>query len=342
MILVTGGTGLVGSHLLAELVKGKDKIRAIHRKSSDLNAIKHVFKYYYNDFEQKFNQIEWIEADLIDVPSLEKAFKNIDFVYHCGAIVSFNKKDYQAMRKTNIEGTANIVNLAIAYNIKKIGYVSSIATIEKNSNPNKLITEENEWNKETNNYGYAITKYGAEMEIWRGTQEGLDVFIVNPGVILGSGFWQNGTGELFSKAFEQFPFYTEGITGFVSVTDVVKAMTQLMQSKIINERFILVSENWSFKQLFFAMADAFNKKRPSIKVGKALSNIAWRVEAIKSFITKKPPMITKHSASASLSKYTYDNTKIKKALRFEFEPLKETITKVCADFIQDKKENKTG
>ena len=338
MILVTGGTGLVGSHLLAELVKEKDKIRAIHRKSSDLNAVKHVFKYYYKNFDEKFNQIEWIEADLNDIPSLEKAFKSIDYVYHCAAIVSFNKKDYQAMRKTNIEGTANMVNLAIAHKIKKFGFVSSIATIEKNSKANKLITEKNEWNKETNNYGYAITKYGAEMEVWRGTQEGLDVFIVNPGVILGSGFWQNGTGELFSKAFEQFPFYTEGITGFVSVTDVAKAMTQLMQSNIKNERFILVSENWSFRELFFEMADAFNKKRPSIKVGKTLSNIAWRMEAVKSFITQKPPTITKHSASASLSKYAYDNSKIKKTLAFEFEPLEETITKVCTDFIQDKKE----
>jgi len=335
MILVTGGTGLVGSHLLANLVTKNEPIRAIFRKSSKLNTVKRVFSYYFDDYKNKFDLIEWIEADLTDVPSLEKAFQNIDKVYHCGAIVSFNKNDYQAMRKTNIEGTANMVNLAIANRIKKFCYVSSIATIEKNENPNKQITEENEWNKETNNYGYAITKYGAEMEVWRATQEGLKVVIVNPGVILGSGFWQNGPGELFAKSYNEFPFYTEGITGFVGVKDVVKAMVNLMESNIVNERFILVSDNISFKMLFFKMADAFNKKRPRIKVGNFLSNIAWRVEAIKSFLTKKPPMITKHSASASLSKYLYDSSKIKKTIDFQFEPIDATIKEVCKDYLND-------
>ena len=335
MILVTGGTGLVGSHLLAKLVAKDKPIRAIYRKTSNLDTVKKVFSYYYPDFDKKFQAIEWIEADLNDIPSLENAFKDITYVYHCGAIVSFDKKDYIAMRKVNIEGTANMVNLSIANNIKKFCYVSSIATIEKNANPKALITEENEWNKETNNYGYAITKYGAEMEVWRASQENLNIVMVNPGVILGSGFWHNGTGELFTKAYNEFPFYTEGITGFVGVKDVVNAMINLMESAIVNERFILVSENISFKELFFKMADAFHKKRPTIKVGKTLSNIAWRIEAVKSFFTRKPPLITKHSASASLSQYRYSNTKIKNAIAFNFEPIDLTIKSVCDDFLKE-------
>ena len=317
MILVTGGTGLVGAHLLYQLSLTDDTIRAIHRKKSDLNAVKNVFSYYTNDFQKQFQKIEWIESDIIDVSSLEKAFKGITHVYHCAAIVSFDKKDYQQMRKVNIEGTANMVNFALTNNIQKFCFVSSIATIEKNLS-NKLIDETNEWNTETNNYGYAITKYGAEMEVWRATQEGLDVVIVNPGVILGSGFWHSGPGELFIKFYNEFKFYTEGMTGFVGVKDVAKTMIDLMNSSIINERYILVSENSSFKNVFFKIADSFGKKRPSIKVTNTLSNIAWRLEAIKSFITRKSPLITKHSASASLSSYEYSSEKIKTALNFKF------------------------
>lgn len=333
MILVTGGTGLVGAHLLFQLSLTEEKIIAIHRKNSDINAVKRVFGYYANDVESQFEKITWIEADICDIPSLEIAFKNIDYVYHCAALVSFNKKDYRNMRKINIEGTANMVNLSISYNITKFCYVSSIATIEKNTT-NKLIDETNEWNTETNNYGYAITKYGAEMEVWRGSQEGLNIVMVNPGVILGAGFWKNGPGELFTKVYNGFKFYTDGVTGFVAVKDVVKAMINLMNSNIKNERFILVAENSSFKNVFFAIADNFGKKRPSIKVTKTLSNIAWRLEWIKSLITRKAPLITKHSAKASMSCYKYSSNKIIKAINFKFETLNDSIKDICNDYLR--------
>ncbi len=335
MILVTGGTGLVGSHLLYFLSLTEDKIRATHRFNSDLNAVKNVFKYYTKDYKKLFNKIEWFEADIVDVSLLEKAFNDVNYVYHCAAIVSFDKRDYHKMRNVNIEGTANMVNLALFNKVTKFCFVSSIATMEKSIN-NKVIDEPNEWNSETNNYGYAITKYGAEMEVWRGTQEGLNAVIVNPGVILGSGFWQSGPGELFTKFYNEFKFYTEGSTGFVAVKDVAKAMIALMNSKVINERFILVSENATFKTVFFKIADAFNKKRPTICVGKILSGIAWRLEWLKNLLTGKSPLITKHSASASLSKYQYSSAKIKNSIGFEFETLNHTINDVCTDFLKDR------
>jgi nucleoside-diphosphate-sugar epimerase len=333
MILVTGGTGLVGSHLLFQLTLTEKKVVAIHRKNSNLKNVERVFSYYLDDYQEQFRKIKWIEADICDIPSLEIAFKGIDFVYHCAAIISFDKRDYHKMRKTNIEGTANMVNLSISNEIKKFCYVSSIATIEKNTD-NKPIDETNDWNTETNNYGYAITKYGAEMEVWRASQEGLNMVMVNPGVILGSGFWKSGPGELFTKFYNEFKFYTKGVTGFVGVKDVVKAMLYLMKSNIINERFILVSENSSFKNLFFKIADNFGKKKPTINVTKTLSNIAWRLEWLKSFVTRKSPMITKHSASASLSSYQYTSKKIINAIDFRFESLDVTVKDVCKDYLK--------
>ncbi len=328
MILVTGGTGLVGAHLLYHLLLENDVVKAIHRKNSDLQAVKNVFGYYSDNFERIFQKIEWIEADITDVYLLEKAFENITEVYHSAALISFNPKDYSKMRKINIEGTANIVNLCIDKKVKKLCFVSSIATIEKPISK-KLIDEDCEWDKETNNYGYAITKYGAEMEVWRASQEGVEVVIVNTGVILGAGFWHNGSGELFTKIYRGLKFYSEGVTAFVSVGDVVKVMMQLMKSKLKNERYILVSENLSFKEVFFQMADGFGKKRPTIKVTKLMSAIAWRFSKIIAVFTGESPILTKQTSKSIHNKYYYSSEKIQKALNFKFEPVSETIKKVC-------------
>lgn len=335
MILVTGGTGLVGSHLLYQLAIQGENIVAIHRKSSDLSAVKHVFSYYTDTAEKLFNTIKWIEADITDVCALTTAFNGVTHVYHAAAMISFNKNDYKKMRKTNIDGTANIVNLCIENKIEKLCYVSSIAAIAKSVTV-KEITENNEWNIEQNNYGYAITKYGAEIEVWRASQEGVDVIIVNPGVILGPGFWHEGPGKIFTNIFNGFKFYTEGITGFVGVVDVVTSMINLMQSNITNERYILVSENNSFKNVFFAIADAMNKKRPSLKASKLLSGVAWRLSEITQKLTGKKSLITKQTAKSAHNKYYYSNKKIKGAIKYNFEPLTTTIKTTSSYFLQDK------
>ena len=327
MILVTGGTGLVGSHLLYQLASKKEEIIATHRNSSDLFAVKKIFSYYTDDIEKLFSSIRWLEADITDIPALTKAFKNVTSVYHCAALISFETADYKKMRQINIDGTANVVNLCIDNQIQKLCFVSSIAAVGK-SLLTKEITENNDWNVEDNNYGYAISKYGAEMEVWRASQEGIDVVIVNPGVILGSGFWHNGSGKLFVKAYNEFKFYTEGITGFVSVNDVVLLMIRLMKSNIKNERFILISENISFKDLLSDIADGFGKKRPSIRITKLMSELAWRIE----WVFNKKPLFTKQTAMAAHNQFVFSNKKIKDALNFEFEPLRDSIIKVCEDY----------
>ena len=334
MILVTGGTGLVGSHLLYQLVIQKENIIAIHRKSSDLSAVKKVFSYYTDNYEALFSSIRWIEADITNISSLAKAFKGVTRVYHSAALISFDSNDYRIMRKINIEGTANIVNLCITNQIQKLCFVSSIAAVGK-SLPTKEITEHNEWDVVDNNYGYAISKYGAEIEIWRASQEGVDVVIVNPGIILGSGFWQSGSGKIFSNIYNGFKFYTEGITGFVGVDDLVTVMINLMKSNIKNERYILVSENESFKNVFFAIADGFNRKKPSIQVSKLQSGLVWRLGWILHKITRKKQLLTRQSANSAHNKYKFSNKKIIRALDFEFEPLKDTIQSACKNFLKD-------
>lgn len=334
MILVTGGTGLVGAHLLAKLVVDNDLIRAIKRASSNLDAVKNVFSYYHKDVDSFFNKIEWIDADVVDVPSLAPVFVDVTYVYHCAAVISFNPKAYRKMRKVNIEGTANIVNLSIEHSVKKLCFVSSIAAVGKAVN-GKPITEESEWQIENSNYGYAITKYGAEIEVWRGTQEGLDAVVVNPGIILGTGFWNSGSGSLFKQSAKGIPFYTEGVTGYVSVEDVVGCMLRLMGSSVKNERFILVSDNRSYKQTLFEMATALNAKKPKILLKKWHTEIFWRVSAVVSKLTRTKPLLTKHSAKSIHKSNIFDASKIKKALNYKFEAVEDTIKRVSKIYMKE-------
>lgn len=327
MILVTGSTGLVGAHLLYQLVSNNEKVKAIYRDEHKLENVKNVFSTYTDNYKSIFENIDWVKADILDIPSLIEAFKDIDYVYHCAAFVSFEPDKYQLLRLANIEGTANIVNFCISYSIKKLCYVSSISTLgnELNNNP---ITEGSIWNPEEDHSVYAITKYGAEMEVWRGTQEGLDAVIVNPGVILGAGIWRYGSGNLFKKAHRGFKYYTSGTIGLVAIEDVISIMISLLKSDIVNERYILVAENWSYKQFLQTLANSVNSKEPNKIATKKLLNVVWRIDWLKHKITGKRRQITKQISHSLATKTNYNSDKIKNALKYSFKDINETITSI--------------
>ncbi|WP_440879736.1 NAD-dependent epimerase/dehydratase family protein [Tenacibaculum sp. C7A-26P2] len=332
MILVTGGTGLVGSHLLYHLALSNDSILAIYRRKEKLESVKKVFLYYGNNIDEIFHKIQWIKADITDIPSLSRVFSYpVTKVYHCAALVSFDPSDYKKMRDININGTANMINFSIDFEIEKFCFVSSIAAIGDSLNE-KYINEDNEWSDDGSQHGYAISKYGAEMEVWRGSQEGLDVVIVNPGVILGSGFWNEGSGLLFKRVDNNFKFYTNGITGFVCVKDVVRAMISLVESSIDNERFILVSENKSFKEILTMIAKEFDKKAPNVKIGKFFTEFFWRIDWVITKLSGKKPLLTKNSARSSHSQSFYTSEKIKQIISHEFTPIAKSIALICQDY----------
>ncbi|MFV9549851.1 NAD-dependent epimerase/dehydratase family protein [Algibacter sp. PT7-4] len=333
MILVTGGTGLVGAHLLYKLTAEHKKVRAIYRTKRKIENTKSVFSSYNKNYEALFNTIEWVEADLLDIPALTEAFTNINKVYHCAAFVSFEPNKYQALRQSNIIGTANIVNLCLSNKTEKLCYVSSIATIGNTLN-NKPITENTNWNPEEDNSVYAITKYGAEMEVWRGTQEGLNAVIVNPGVILGAGIWHYGTGNFFKKASKGFKYYTSGTVGIVSVIDVVSIMTKLMDSEIKNERFILVAENWTYKDFLNLLATAVNGKKPKKQASTKLLSMAWRLDWLKHKITGKRRLLTKHLVKSLTTKTYYSSDKIITALNYKFEAVNNTIISIGKHYLK--------
>ena len=330
MILVTGATGFVGAHLLYQLAETNEHVRAIYRSEKTIEKVTEVFSLYGAN-ASLISKIEWFKADITDVPSMIPAFYGVKKVYHCAAFISFNPKDYREMRKVNIHGTAIIVNLSIDAKVNKICFVSSIASIG-NSIYGEPSTEENEWNSQDDNSGYSITKFGAEMEVWRASQEGIDVVIVNPGIILGGGFWNAGSGKIFTKIFHGLKFYTEGKTGFVGVKDVVKTMVFLTNSTIKNERFILVSENKSYKEVFFLIADALKKKRPYKRIHRWKMELLWRVSSFLSIITGKEPLLSKYAAKSANSTSLYTSKKVQEILPFKFQTIEAVVKEVSENY----------
>ena len=340
MILVTGGTGLVGAHLLYQICQSETKVRAIKRERSNTNFVRQVFSYYTEKVGLFFEKIEWVNADLLNISELDLAFQGVTKVYHCAAWISFNPKHKNKMMHTNIEGTANVVNLCLTHHIQKLCHVSSVAAIGC-SRDGSSIDENTLWINSPENSYYALSKYHSEMEVWRGIQEGLNAVIICPAIILGPGKWEKGSSMLFKQVWKGLSFYTSGTNGFVDVRDVANGMIQLMEGTIKAERFILCSESIPFKKTFDYIAEALGKKKPHIKVGSFLSAVGWRIAKVISIITRKPPLITKETVLAGNSISVYDNEKIKSRLNFRFKSVEQSCKDFSMLFLQEYNVNKT-
>lgn len=338
MILVTGGTGLVGSHLLYKLTSANKTVRALYRREHKISNVKHIFSYYTNDVDLLFSKIDWIECDINDIPKLNESFTGINAVYHCAAFVSFEPDKYKLLRKINIKGTANVVNCCIKYSVKKLCYVSSIAAIGHHTDPNKYIDETTAWNSEGDHSVYAISKYGAELEVWRGSQEGVDVVVVNPGIILGPGYWHGGgSSGLFKQVNKGLSYYTKGVTGYVDIWDVVDPMLELMNGSIVNEGFILISENLSFKDFFEKTASELNVEPPIKEAKNWLLQIAWRLDWLNFKLFGKRRRLSRHMAQSANTITKYDNSKLKSRLNYSFKPIDQSIKENSVLFLKDLK-----
>lgn len=329
MILITGATGLVGSFLTLELLKKGRKVRALKRPSSDLTMIRKVFQRYSGGGDDLLRRVEWVDGDILDIFSVEDAMEGVTEVYHCAALVSFLPGDRKKLMRVNVEGTANMVNAALAKQVRKLCHVSSIAALGRPERHSDLIDEKLVWKASRNNSNYAVSKYGAEREVWRGTAEGLDAVIVNPSVILGVAGPSMGSSRLFNVVWEGLKFYPPGQNGFVDVRDVAAAMVLLMESDIRNERFILSAENVTYKRLFDLIAEGFGKKGPRIAVSPALSGLSWRVEKVLSKVKGRKPLVTRETARTAVQQYAYTSERIGQALGFGFIPIEDTIRHFC-------------
>ncbi|HEX3008962.1 MAG TPA: NAD-dependent epimerase/dehydratase family protein [Bacteroidales bacterium] len=328
MNLILGGTGLVGSHLLLELLSKGEKVKALIRPTSSKNQILNTFKYHTANADELFSRIEWIEGDIMDYNSVIGALAGTKFVYHCAALVSFSPRHKELLLRNNVDGTANVVNACLKHGGIKLCFVSSIAALG-HSESLEEVTEAHMWKPTIKRTVYSVSKFKSEMEVWRGIEEGLEAVIVNPSVILGPGNWKSGSSSFFPFVHKGLRYYTKGVTGFVDVRDVAKAMVQLMQSPLKNDRFILSAGNKSFKELFGLIAEALNVKPPKVEATPLLLSLASKLDGLRSALTFSERKISDDTISAATGKNFYSNKKICTALGFQFRPLQETV-KDCA------------
>lgn len=314
-ILITGASGLVGRHLLNRLSHTDCHIIAICRDIPQ-------------DADPRFT---WVSCDILDIITLQEVMKGVDKIYHCAAIVSFNPKMQKEILQINVEGTANVVNAALENSVKKMLHVSSVAAIGESEGENKIIHEALEWKKEKAS-GYGMSKYFAEMEVWRGISEGLNAVIINPSVILGCADWDKGSAEIFKTVYNEFPWYTQGVHGFVDVKDVAKAAVILMNSDVLAERFILNGINISYKDLFFKIAKSFNKKAPHKEVTKFLSEIIWRIKYLQEKFTGKPSILNRRTARTAMAKVEYSSEKLTAFFPdFTYTNIDETVDRITKE-----------
>lgn len=323
-IFITGGTGFLGAYIIKQLVEKGYSVRALRRSGKVPSYIS----------KEIFEKVEWIEGDVLDVVSLDDGMEGAETVIHSAAIVSFHERHRKEMYKVNVEGTANVVNIAFERGIRRFVHISSIAALGRKTDGGS-VNEEKKWEESKVNTHYAKSKYRAELEVWRGMSEGLNAVILNPSTILGYGDWHSGSAAIFKNVYNEFKWYSPGVNGFVDVEDVARAAILLMESEISEERFIINSDNWPFKRLMDTMADCFKKKKASRQTTSFIINLAWRLEKIKSMLTGHKPLLTKESAKVAHSKTYFENEKFLRAFPgFSFTPLEQTISTACKRYAE--------
>ncbi|MEX0812360.1 MAG: SDR family NAD(P)-dependent oxidoreductase [Chitinophagales bacterium] len=321
-VLVTGASGFVGSYLCRYLLKEGFEVRALKRKTSDLSLL-----------GESQNEIEWVEGDILEVDSLAEAMDGIEKVYHSAAVVSYSKQKEKALFKVNVEGTANVVNTALEKNVKKLLHVSSVAAIGK-AKSDELLTEEQQWEEDGTNSPYGFSKYLAEMEVWRGMAEGLSAVIINPSFVLGAGKWSDSSVKIFQRVYEGLSFYPKGSNGYVDVRDVAKVAIELMESNINRQRFIVNTDNLSYRSVFSQIALAMGKKPPTIPLNGPMIYLGWGLDRIKSLFTGSEPVINRATIKLTQRNYGYSNEKLKDAINYEFGLMEKVIQETSQKMLE--------
>ena len=318
MILVTGATGLVGAHLCLSLVRQNQKIVALYRRDKKRVALKDFFKTH--NATPLFDQIVWRKADLTNLPALTSAFEGIRKVYHCAASVSMAYHKQAELFQVNQQGTGYIAELCIEKKIEKLVYVSSIAALGSETLQGP-IDERTPWNSAVEKTPYAYSKYGAELEVWRCGQEGVPIAIVNPGVILGQGMPNSPIDQLIGLLQKGIRFYPTGVTGLVTVEDVVAVMLSLMEGPMVNERFILVAENWTYQRLLQEIAKTKQLKAPIRSLPMWLLHIGWVLESVLSAIGMRKKFLSKALVKTLGDKREIYGNKIVRLTDFTYTPI---------------------
>ncbi len=317
MVLVTGGTGFLGSILIDQLLRQGIPVRAIRRTTSRMPSL----------LENR-PDLEWVEGDVLDYLSLEEAFRGVKQVYHCAAKVSYHPAHRKSMQRINVEGTAHIVDLCLLHGARLV-HVSSIAALGEGKNGLDT-TEDDVWEYDRDQSGYSIAKYESEMEVWRGFSEGLQGVIVNPSLIIGQSAGRRGSGAIFYLLYKGPKFYPGGSVGLVDVEDVAGAMIRLMaRTELSEQRYIVSNVNMPHQEMLARCSHYLGRPAPKSKATPLMLEMAWRLSSLSAWFKGKKSALTKESARVSSKKLRFSNQKLLQAIDMEFKPIDRTLEEIC-------------
>lgn len=337
MVFVTGATGILGRIVVLELLKKGKTVRASKRPASDIDEVRHSYQYYTETPDDFFNKIQWVNVDFDDIHSLQSALNSVTEVYHCAAKVSFHPKDEKEMYHTNIKGTENLLFACDDSGVQKFLHVSSIAVLD-GVNENGELDESSDFNPKIDHSAYAISKHLSEMEVWRASAEGLNTIIINPGMIIGTGNWEQSSGELFST-FEKNSFTFSGSSAYVDVRDVAKIAVDLMGREMFGERFILISETKKYAEVGNQIRRKLNLNDARI-LSKSILNTGRWLNIFFGWLIPQLKMANRTNIESVTSSSIISNHKVKEVLNFDFIPVHESIDFHLNNYINDKKLNK--
>jgi dihydroflavonol-4-reductase len=318
MIAITGANGLLGSFIVRKLIEKNSPFVALKRELSDTSLL--------DDVQEKIN---WRTADILNPVQLHEALDGCTHVIHAAAFVSFNPYRADDVIEMNTIGTRNVVNACLEQNIKRLAHISSVAALGRQKGQT-LIDEQNKWVDNSYNSVYADSKYRAELEVYRGQEEGLNTVIMNPSVILAAADWNRSSAKLFKYVNQRRPFYIDAFLNYVDVRDVAACVYELLHREEQSQRFIINAGNISFKDFFDKVASHFQTKPPSIKLSKKMLKIVAEIETVRSWFTRAEPMVTRETARLANTHFLYDNKKIREILNFEFQTIDNTLEWCCS------------
>lgn len=337
---VTGPTGLIGSHLVAALLQRGYRVRVVVHHAQHLQGLQHTLQRF--DLADRLKDVEIDEISLLNPLRLSRWMEGCDGVFHCAGLVTYDPQRSEEVLETNRSITAGAVTAARMARVGVFLHVSSIATLgtvetSQSLTSAPLITEKCWLTSPKGRSAYSMSKFYAENEVWRAAAQGLRTIIVNPAIVLGEGEWDRSSGPLIVRAVQGFPFYTEGVKGYVDVRDVARAMITLFETpQALGQRFILCGANLSFRELFTLIAQAAHKRPPRWRAGRQLLNVAATLERGHRRFWGGEGRLSASVIDNALDVSRYDGSLITRTCQFHYTPIEQTIQRVVNAYLQEK------
>lgn len=312
--LVTGSTGFIGAHLVRELLKDGHEVAVLVREESDLSNVEGL-------------KVERVHGDLRDFPSLKRALKGREVLYHVAAHYSFWDRDKNLIYQINVEGTKNILRAAGEEKIRKIVYTSTVGCIgiPEDGSPGN---EETPVRPPDGSNPYKHSKYLAELEAVKLAHSGLPVVIVNPSTPVGAmDIKPTPTGKIVVDFLNRkMPAYLDTGLNLIDVKDCARGHILASEKGKIGERYILGNRDMTLKEILETLQEITGLPAPKFRIPYPIALAAGIVsQFIADHITHSPPAVPLPGVRMAKYKMFFDSSKAVRELGLPQHSVKEAL-----------------